>query len=125
MGLIALNIIGQCPPSPYRYDEPIRNPYYYVYGPGREEGFNWLSPPTLDLSDDNDLNDGDTSILIPSQEASSLFSFGDGDIEAGNESLLSSPSENTLPLNEDSLFSIDSGMTDISFAPNDVFDDWV
>ena len=123
--MIELDIIGQCPPSPYRGDDPIRNPYYYVYGPGSLEGLNLLSPPALDVSyDDDDSDDGDTNSLIPSQDASSLFSFGDGDTEAVNDSQLN-PSENMLPSNEDSLFSIDTGLTDISFAPSDVFGDLV
>lgn len=123
LGLIALGIIGQCPPSPYRDEDLIRNPYYYVYGPGKTEGLNWISPPAFEFGDD-DSSDSDTSTLIPSQDiTSSLFSFGDGDLEAGDDSFLSSPSENMIPLNEDSLFSIDGGLSDISFVPSDISSD--
>ena len=83
-----------------------------------------VSPTAFDLGDDNfDL--GDASTLIPSQGSSSLFSFGDEGLEAGDGLSLSSPGEDVLSSSDDSLFLADSGLSDISFAPSDLFDNWV
>lgn len=117
--MVALDVIGQCPPLPYLDDDPIRNPYYYRYGPGRaEEKLNSASPPPFDISQENlddsgestwvfSQDDGDASNSNFSQDDASLSLSGDEDSGAGNDTPVSAFSENMLASSADSLFLAD------------------
>lgn len=115
-----MDVIGQCPPGTYRDQDPIRNPYYYLYGPGiNDEGFDSGSQPSYDLSEDS-LEDGGASSSNSLQDDSSPFTLGEGELGTGKDSPLSDFGGNIFASNEDPLFLADSGSFDMSFDPIDV-----